>query len=316
MTILGIDIAKHELAIYDLAAQKWTTCPYTETSIFEFLQTFPHPKTITVIIESTGVYHKMAHRLFDQAGCSVAIVNPLKSRHFAKSMNFFAKTDRVDAKMLAVYGEHLQHRNELRFTPYPPEHRAELDELLTLHDHLTEEKKRLTAALEQNPRTDFVQKMVQKQWAFVTEQLTLVQKRMNEVVEKDPQMTHARNCLTQVKGIGNQTAAMLLCRLPELGHINRKEIAALVGVAPKTCDSGTFKGRAIICGGRQRVRNALYMPLLTAVRLCPLLQKFYQRLKDSGKPSKVALIACMRKLITYLNSLLKNNPYKEEIMPI
>jgi len=234
------------------------------------------------------------------AGLAVAVVNPRQARDFAKSVGKLAKTDKIDAGMLAFFGEAT--RPEPR--QLPDEQTQELQGVLVrrrqLMDMLVAEKNRLQMS---HPR---VRERVNEHIAWLEAELDQIDKDLNQQLRASPLWREKEDLLRSVKGIGPVTATTLLAELPELGHLNRKKIAALVGVAPFNCDSGKMRGKRAIWGGRACVRHALYMAALSATRYNPVIRQFYRHLLDAGKMPKVALVACMRKLLTILNAILRS----------
>jgi transposase len=178
---------------------------------------------------------------------------------------------------------------------------------MSYKETLGEERKRQINQLEQKHASVLVQKIITKRLKLLEHNLKNIQQRIHELIDSDDNFRKKKQCLETVPGVGAVTIATLLCYLPELGCANRKQIAALVRVAPILCDSGQFRGRAMIQGGRFQIRKTLYMPILTCIKFNPSLKIFYQHLKNQGKPSKLALVACMRKLLITLNIMLKRN---------
>jgi transposase len=240
----------------------------------------------------------------------VAVVNPRQVRDFARAVGQLAKTDVLDAQVLAHFAE------AIHPTPRPlPEAQAqELAALLARRRQLiqmhTAERQRLDTAL---PR---VQTQIQRHLAWLEAELADLDHTLSERVQASPVWREREQLLRSVPGIGPTTALTLLAELPELGRLDRKAIAALVGVAPLSCESGTWRGRRIVWGGRARVRTALYMAALVASRYNPTIATFYQRLCTAGKPKKVALTACMHKLLIILNAIVRQGiPWSVQIAP-
>jgi len=300
--ILGIDVSKYNLDVFDSHSQKYHKFSNTSDGLEKLVQ---HYKSLNqpkkVIMESTAVYQRLSHKTLEQAGFEVCLINPYKSRCFAKSAGFLAKTDKVDARMLCSYGQ----RVDCRTTSYPSKEHEELDSLLSYKTSLNDERIRYINQLEQNHACDYVQTSIQKRLKELNSLLRELEKRIENLINAHKEMYKKREILESVPGVGKGTVATLLCYLPELDKANRKEVAVLVGVAPLVCESGQFRGRAMIKGGRAHVRKALYMPILTCIRKNERIKDFYQKLKDQGKPTKVVLTACMRKLLIILSHMLK-----------
>ena len=252
----------------------------------------------SLVLEATGGYERGLVIALAAATLPVVVVNPRQVRDFARSTGQLAKTDRLDAAVLALFAERVQ--------PAPraltDAATAELAELITrrrqLVDMLTMEKNRLGLA-----RTR-VRRDVQAHITWLEQRLAETDDDLRQAIEASPVWRVRDDLLQSVPGIGPVASRTLLALLPELGQLNRKEIAALVGVAPLARDSGTWRGRRMVWGGRSRVRHVLYMAALVASRHNPVIRAQYARLLQAGKPAKVALVACARKLLTILNAML------------
>lgn len=302
-TILGIDVSKNYLDCYDSVMKKHQRFSYTHEGIKNLIITYNRLENLKVIMESTGPYQRKIHKALFEAGALISIVNPYKARCFAKSAGFLAKTDKVDSRMLCEYGEKVNTQP----TPYPSQEQEELESLIQYKETLEEELQRQKNQLEYGHTSKLVQNIINQRIAKLKEDIKSLKKRIKELIASQNNFRIKKEHLETVPGIGEQTIASLLCHLPELGTLNRKQIAALVGVAPFVCESGQLRGNAIIKGGRKKVRKAFYMPTLVALRFNPELARFYQHLRKHGKAAKVALTACMRKLLTILNVMLKTN---------
>jgi transposase len=257
-----------------------------------------HPTLI--VLEATGGLETAVTAALAAAGLAVAVVNPRQARDFAKSVGRLAKTDKIDAHMLAFFGEatHPEPRQ------LPDEQTRELQGILVrrrqLIDMLVAEKNRLQLS---HPR---MRERVKEHIAWLESEIEQIDKDLNQQLRASPLWREKEDLLRSVKGVGPVTATTLLAELPELGHLNRKKIAALVGVAPFNCDSGKQRGKRAIWGGRACVRHALYMAALSATRYNPVIRQFYLHLLKVGKLPKVALVACMRKLLTILNAIIRS----------
>jgi transposase len=251
------------------------------------------------VLEATGGREGPTVAALAAAGLPVAVVNPRQVRDFARAVGQLAKTDVLDAQILAHFAEAIHPTPRL----LPDAQAQELAALLARRRQLiqmqTAERQRLDTAL---PR---VKPQIERHLAWLEAELTDLDQTLHEQVQASPLWREQENLLRSVPGIGPTTALTLLADLPELGRLDRKAIAALVGVAPLSCESGTWRGRRIVWGGRARVRSALYMATLVASRFNPIITAFYQRLCAAGKPKKVALTACMHKLLTILNALVR-----------
>jgi transposase len=258
-----------------------------------------HPKL--VVLEATGGFQMPLAAALASAGLPLSMVNPRQVRDFARATGKLAKTDQLDAQVLAHFAE------AVRPTPYPlPDAQTqELTALLTRRhqvvEMLTAEKNRLGAT-----RSEAVRQRVQDHIRWLEQELADLDDDLDHTLRESPLWREKDNLLRSVPGIGRVVSITLLADLPELGALSRYRIAALVGVAPLNRDSGRFRGKRTVWGGRARVRAALYMAALTASRYNPIIKAFYHRLCSAGKARKVALTACMRKLLIILNSMVKH----------
>jgi transposase len=259
-----------------------------------------------VILEATGGFERPVAAALAAAGLPIAVVNPRQARDFARATGRLAKTDRIDAQMLARFAQ------AVRPAPRPvSEEEAQALAEITAHRRqvvgmLTAEKNRLGAAT-----TKPVRKRLQAHVRWLEKELSRTDRDLEEAISKSPTWRENEELLRSVPGVGPVLARTLLAELPELGSLPPKQLAALVGVAPLNRDSGAFRGRRAVWGGRATVRAALYMGALVATRHNPQIKEFYERLLSAGKPRKVALVACMRKLLIILNAMLKNHtPWK------
>lgn len=257
-----------------------------------------------IVMEATGGYERLAAAELAAAHLPVVVVNARHVRDFAKATGRLAKTDRLDAQVLAHFAQAIQPAQR----PIADEATQELAEQLTrrrqLVDMLSAEKIRLHQATGK-----VVRKNLKEHIAWLQTRLRASEDGLRQLIENSPIWQAKRDLLTEVNGIGDVAMMTLLALLPELGTLGRKPIAALVGLAPFNRDSGTAKGRRTVWGGRAAVRQVLYMATLSAVRHNPALKTFYERLRQRGKPPKVALVACMRKLLTMLNAMLRDNAH-------
>jgi transposase len=252
----------------------------------------------SLVLEATGGYERAATVALAAAGLPVVVVNPRQVRDFARSTGQLAKTDRLDAAVLALFAERVQPV----VRPLSDAATVELAEVITrrqqLQDMLTMEKNRLALTRSR------VRRDVQTHIRWLEKRLEETDDDLRQLIEASPVWRVKEELLRSVPGIGPVVSRTLLALLPELGHLSRKQIAALVGVAPLARDSGQWRGRRVIWGGRAAVRKVLFMAALVASRRNPVLQAFYARLRAAGKPAKLALVACMRKLLTILNAMM------------
>jgi transposase len=261
-----------------------------------------------VVLEATGKYEAGIVFALQEKGCAVAVVNPRQVRDFAKATGQLAKTDCLDAALLAHFGEAIKPEPTAVLTQTSIELREKVQRRQQLIDMLTMEKNRLQQVI------GGIKKQIKKSILFLEKQLAAIEDAINEQVKKDESTAQKKAILSSVKGVGEVTANTLIAELPELGKINQREIAALVGVAPLNRDSGQHRGQRSTWGGRSGVRATLYMATLTATKFNPVIKAFYDRLCQMGKKKKVALVACMRKLLVILNAMVKNNtPWQDKV---
>lgn len=301
-SFVGIDVAKDSLDVCLLSEKKAFAVSNDPVGFQQVLDALPPTGSCLVVLEATGGYQREVVAQLIAAGHLVAVVNPSQVRDFARAMGILAKTDRIDAQVIAQFGKQVNPR----IVEKTSEIREELQQLVIrrrqLCDLLTAETNRLAMA-----HTKSVIKSVRSMVEQLKKQVKKIEKQIAEVVESDQQMQCQTTLIRTTPGVGKVTAATLLAELPELGRLNRQEIAALVGVAPFCRESGKHHGRRSIWGGRKTVRKVLYMAALTARRCNPVVRQFAQRLEAAGKPFRVVLTACMRKLLVILNTMVKNN---------
>jgi len=296
---VGIDVAKASLDVaVHPTTERWTLA-YTEREVAGLLSRLAALAPALVVLEATGGLEGPLVGALAAAGLPVVVVNPRQVRDFAKATGLLAKTDALDAAVLAHFAA------AVRPTPraLPDAATQALAALVTrrrqLVAMLTAERNRLSSA----PRA--LRAEIQAHITWLQRRLGRLDEDLHQAIRTSPAWRAQDDLLQSVPGVGPVLARTLLASLPELGTLNRKAIAALVGVAPLNRDSGTRQGRRMVWGGRAAVRAVLYMGTLVAVRHNPVLRAFYQRLRAVGKLPKVALTACMRKLLTILNAMLK-----------
>lgn len=304
MSFAGIDVAKHhlDLALGTDETTRTERFDNTAKGIDRLAERLLEAAPERVVLEATGGYERPAAAALAGAGLPVAVVNPRQTRDFAKATGRLAKTDRIDADLLALFAERV--RPELR--PLPDEDQQAFSALTARRRQLIEvrtaEKNRLDTA-----GSEAVRASIEALLVHLEKQLCEVERQLDEAVKESPMWKKEEQLLCSVPGVGEATARTLMARLPELGEVNRREIAKLAGVAPLNQDSGSYRGKRTTWGGRASVRAALYMATLSAIRGCnDKISAFYHRLRERGKPGKVALVACMRKLLVIMNTMVKN----------
>lgn len=299
---IGIDVAKDELVVASRPSGEIISVPNTPAGVRSLLQRWQAAPPTLIVLEATGGYEAVAATRLATAGLPVVVINPRQPRDFAKATGQLAKTDKIDAALLAQFGEVV--RPPVR--ALPDETTLHLDALLSRRDQVMEmliaERQRLMQA---RPSAKAIRNSLQQHIAFLTKQLGRTDDELADAIASSP-IWSARDALLQsVPGVGNIVAWTLLGALPELGQLSRQQIAKLVGVAPLNRDSGQFRGKRGVQGGRADVREKLFMSALVAARWNPRIRAFYQRLLAAGKPKKVALIACAHKLLTILNQIMR-----------
>ena len=297
---VGIDVAKERLDLASRPSGSFWHSSNDEGGITEVVSRLKELSPALVVLEATGGLELPLVDALAAAGLPVVVVNPRQVRDFARATGKLAKTDRLDAQVLAHFAE------GVRPKPRPlPDIKAQLLGALLarrrqLVGMLIAERNRLSSAL---PR---VRPGIQEHISWLETRLTALDGELGQTLQGSPLWREKEDLLQGVPGVGPILSLTLLAELPELGTLDRRQIAALVGVAPLNRDSGTSRGKRAVWGGRATVRAALYMAALVASRFNPIIKAFYQRLLSKGKPKKVALTACMRKLLTFLNAMLKH----------
>ena len=297
----GVDVSKRSLDLCLLPEERRESFAYDEQGLAQLSKALPAPGTCRIVVEATGGYQRVLVAELVNAGHQVAVVNPRQVRDFARGLGILAKTDRIDAYVLARYAQ----QAEPRMVAQVSEKAVELEQLVTRRRQLIQLRTAETNRKHATP-SKAVRQSVQQMIVVLRKQIDRVEQEILALVESDDDWKNKMDRLGSVPGVGPVTAASLLAELPELGQVNRQEIAALVGVAPFNRDSGRYRGKRSIWGGRASVRSVLYMAALTARTHNPILRAFAQRLEAAGKPFKVVITACMRKLLTILNTILKD----------
>jgi transposase len=298
---VGIDVAKAMLDVAIGSDGELVQVENNEGGIARLLERLGEVAPTLVVLEATGGYESVVAGAIAGRGIAVAVVNPRQVRDFAKATGVLAKTDRIDARVLARFAEAV--RPEPR--PLPTAEANELEEYLSrrrqLVDMLTMEKNRQSIAT-----TERMKKSLRKHVEWLEEALRRANDDIDKTIRNSPAWREQEDLLRSVPGIGPVSARTMLAELPELGQLNRKKIAALVGVAPLNRDSGTLQGSRTCWGGRASVRQVLYMAAVSAVRCNPIIRRTYLALRARGKKHKVALVACMRKLLSILTAMVRD----------
>ena len=298
---VGIDVSKGTFDVWIHPDGHRETIEHNRAGIEQAVKTLAAADADLIVLEATGGLDIGLASELAQAGLPVVVVNPRQVRDFAKSLGILAKTDRLDAEVIARFGAAT--RPEVR--PLPEEATRDLAELMRRRQAVVKmivsEQNRL-----ERSRSREVRRRITRHIRFLEREIDDLDQELKEAIQRSPIWMATTDLLQSVPGIGTTTAVMLLCLLPELGSLTRKQIAKLVGVAPLNNDSGKHQGRRHIRGGRASVRHKLYMATLAAIRWNPVIQAQYKHLVDQGKNKKVAIIACMRKLVVILNAMARD----------
>jgi len=305
---IGIDTSQSMLDIHVRPQgdfQSFENNPEGIRSAIRFIKPF---KPTRVLIEATGRLEVAFFCAAHKAGLPVCVCNPIQVRNFAKSTGRLAKTDKLDAQDIAYFGEAIKPA----LTDLKPAKLRLLSDLLTVRSQCLDMSTMQKNRLQRMPKT--VHQPIRNILKKIIQEITSIDQQLDKLIAEIPQWQDKVNQLTSAKCVGKVLAYTLLSELPELGHLNRKQIAALVGIAPMNRDSGRHKGKRYIRGGRHKVRSVLFVTMMSAIQCHPKLKPMYERLVGAGKPKKVAIVACMRKQLTILNTMVKNGTYWDENM--
>ncbi|QOZ07796.1 transposase [Bradyrhizobium sp. CCBAU 51765] len=301
---VGIDISKHHLDIFDEAIGVAERIANATQAITQLVARWRCDALI--VFEATGVYDLELREALHRAGIRFARINPARARDFARASGQLAKTDPIDARMLAAFARAMKPATEQAATPA----RNTLARLAKRRDQLVamraQEKNRRSEA-EDRAMVERIARLIE----VLNDEIAEIDTEIHALVKAEPELANDAQLMRSVPGVGPVACMQLLTQMPELGRLGPKEVAALAGLAPFNVDSGAYRGKRKIGGGRKRVRDALYMAALNAVRRADHFKIFYDRLRLAGKPAKLALIAVARKLLTILNAMLRDRkPYK------
>ncbi len=299
-SFIGIDVSKENLDVAVRPTGEEKSFAHDEKGLLQMADWIQSLDLPLVVLEATGGLEKAPVCILASRGVRLVVMNPRQIRDFAKATGALAKTDKIDARMIARFAEAV--RPEVR--PLATVEMQELEALNTrrrqLVEMLTAEKNRRSTA------PPSIRKEIDAHIRSLERYLEKVEKELDKRIKNSPLWREKDEILQSAQGVGPVTSKALLTKLPELGTLKRKQISALVGVAPFNRDSGRFRGRRMIWGGRADVRSALYMSTLSATKWNPIIREFFERLRAAGKPFKVAMTACMRKLLVILNAMVKN----------
>lgn len=297
---VGIDVSKVMLDIAITNSKSLLKFSNNEDGLKELIKALPPKKTTLIILEATGGYEKLAATYLRRKKYSVAVVNAKRVRDFAKASGKLAKTDSIDAQTIMLFGKAFNPTPQTLISKEEDQLQQNISRRNQIVRLITMEKQHLEHA------SDGIKKSINKHIRFLEKELKLIESILKEQFNQDSVRKDQLERLDEIKGVGEITAMNILIHLPELGKLSHKEVSALVGVAPFNKDSGQSKGKREIWGGRAPVRAALYMAVLSARKFNPALKRFYDRLIAKGKLKKVAMVACMRKLIIIMNAMLRD----------
>lgn len=298
---IGIDVSKHHLDIASNHSPNSQRVTYDTRSIRALVRSLKQLNPQSIIVEATaGLERTLVYALADD-NLPVVLVNALQTRRFAQAIGTLAKTDPIDAKILALYGERLKPKPRSLPNKRQRQLALRIDRRRALNQMIVAEKNRLHSS------PAFLHRSIRAHIRFLQRQLSTLDNHIDRLLLEDPHKRHTNQILQSVPAVGPNIAKTLLVDLPELGTLSNKQIAALAGLAPITHDSGMKRGKRRVRGGRTSVRTALYLAAMTGARFNPVLKNFYQRLIDAGKPPKVALTAVAHKLLVILNAMVRDN---------
>ena len=308
-TYVGIDVAKEMLDVaLRPTGERWRV-EHDAAGLEQLLARLQAPAPALIVLEATGGLELELVAALAAAALPVVVVNPRQTRDFARATGTLAKTDALDAAVLAHFAEAVR----------PPQRPLSDAQTQTLRQLLTRRRQLVVMRVAEGQRLTragaAVRPGIEAHIAWLEQQLSALEAELRQALQQSPVWRERDALLRSVPGVGEQLSLTLLAELPELGRLDRRQAAALVGVAPFNRDSGRLRGRRTIWGGRARVRAVLYMGALSASRHNPLIRAFYQRLLAAGKPKKVALTACMRKLLVILNAMLKHHTPWRDLSP-
>ena len=297
---VGVDVGKSKLDIVLHPLDLHFQIPNDEESILKVVHVLKKRNIERIVVEATGRHEHAFVFACDQANLPIVVVNPISIRRYAQAIGVLAKTDKIDASVIARFAATIQ--PEIK--PIPDKQSRLIKDLLIRRSQLLEMQTMEKNRLQILPKA--LHRSIKTLLRSLETQIKTITKQIDEAVMQVKHWRTKTEILTSVPGVGKVLAYTLLSELPELGKLNRKEIAALVGVAPMNRESGTWNGKRRIRGGRHRIRTVMFMAMLSSIQCNPVFKRFYEHLKAQGKLPKVAIIACMRKLIVVLNTMLKN----------
>jgi transposase len=307
----GIDVSKDSFVVCLLPARESRAFSQTPAGFAEAIAWLGGQPMRRIVLEATGGYERHLLMALLDAGLPTAMINPRQSHHAALTLNELDKSDCSDAEVLAWMAEHLDSALAIR----PPEKQQELQDLVARRAQLVQLKTMETNRRQQAHNVT-ARRSIDKVLKLLKGEIAKLEAAIAKLIDADDEWRRKAQLLQSAKGVGTATSNLLVAELPELGRVNRAEISALVGVAPRLDQSGKREGQRYIQGGRASVRTALYMATLSAIRHNPAIKRYYAHLRQLGKAAKVAITACMRKLLGILNTMLKTNtPWRDTTVP-
>jgi len=300
-TTVGIDVSKFALDVWIDTSERLIHLENSASGMVQLLKEFEGLHISGVIMEATSRYHSLAESMLISAGLPVAVINPRQIKNFARAMGKVAKSDPIDARIICEYGR----RMKPEFRPVRDKVLQDMALLLTRRRQLIQNRVMEITRLQEKSGA-WIENDIAEHIAWLNIQIDALDKEIKDQLNQNAALSPKRKMLEKVKGIGPVTQAAILSQLPELGHLNRRQISALVGVCPYDRDSGQLRGKRAIWGGRSGLRATLYMAMLSAVLYNPQIKDFYTSLVARGKPKKVAITACIRKFITILNAMFRD----------
>lgn len=299
-TFVGIDVSKRKLDVANTNSNKVETIHYSQAGLKRLIADLKTLQPQMVCLEATGGCERQLVALLHKQGFSVAVVNPRLVRDFARASNQLAKTDALDARIISQFAQVMKPRLTQPITDSQQKMRDLVTRKRQVTHLMVQEKNRLGSTPDKG-----IHKMIQQTIRLFEKQLDTLRVKLQTLIDNDADLQHRAKIIASVPGLGEASVSVLVAELPELGALNRQQIARLVGVAPTNRDSGTLRGKRTTGGGRTQIRTALFMPMVVAKKHNPKIKAFYDRLVAAGKPKMVALIAAMRKLITILNIMIR-----------
>ena len=310
-TVVGIDVSKDKLDVHVLPTAESFSVPRNADGIDALIKRLAPLEPAAIGIEATGGFETVAAAALAGAGLPVAVVNPAQVRAFARSLGQRAKTDPIDAAVIARFVD----ATKPAIRPLPDEQTRHLSDLVTRRAQIIQmivaEKQR-----EKRATNRYLRRSIARLVKALEKEINAVDEQIDDAMRGSPAWREKEDLLTSVPGVGDITTRTVLAQLPELGSLDRRRIVSLVGYAPYTRQSGKWRGKSFIAGGRAHVRSILFMAAMTARRCNPVLKAFYERLVAKGKPKMVALVAVARKLLTILNAIIRDKkPWQAQAVP-